>query len=213
MNHKTDGVPDHSPTAPRDYAAARRVLLVDDNEIDAEIVRALVRRMPEVGWELHWAASLEEGLSSLAAHPVDIVLVDYWLGDHTGADFIRQARASGCSLPMIVVTAVDDPANDWRVFLAGAAAFVPKDSLTSEVLERTIRYALREARSPSSGALSGFACICVDCRRLRDAQERWRSAVDFLEREPEVSLSHGLCPQCFEARIVQMPASPPPTPD
>lgn len=213
MSHTTE-VPTHQgePASTLARSGARHVLLVEDNEIDAEIFRALIRRMPEGNWEFHWAANFEEGLTMLDALPLDIVLVDYWLGDDNGADFIHRAREAGNALPMVVVTAIADPANDLRVFLAGAAAYVPKDTLTSEVLERTIRYALRDPRMPTprfsdSCSLSGFACICVDCRRLRDSQERWRSGEEFLAAEPAVVLSHALCPQCFAARMEHMPPS------
>ncbi len=209
MRQPTGHAPDNSPATAQEHSPARRVLLIEDNEIDAEIVRALVRRMPQVNWELHWAPTFEEGLTALASLKVDIALVDFRLDERTGADFIREARASGHTLPMVVVTSAPDPANDWHVFLAGAAAFVPKDSLTSELLERTIRYALRDPH-PASYGVSGFVCVCIDCRRLRDSQERWRAAEDYLSAEPRVSLSHGLCPQCFAVRAEALPAPSPP---
>lgn len=45
--------------------------------------------------------------------------------------------------------------------------------------------------------LSGLLAMCASCKRIRDG-ERWEPVERYLQRHGEVSVSHGVCPQCVQ---------------
>src|SRR5512140_3000171 len=81
-----------------------KVLLVEDDEDDYVLTRALFNEMPGDGYRLEWAKSFEEGQATLARKVHDVCLVDYRLGAHNGIDFVRAALAAGCQAPLILLT-------------------------------------------------------------------------------------------------------------
>jgi len=59
---------------------AAQVLMIDDDEIDAMLVRQMVGKMPDAGCQVHWAGSCDQGLKALGEIDWDLCLVDYQLG-------------------------------------------------------------------------------------------------------------------------------------
>jgi len=45
--------------------SAIQVLMIDDDENDAMLVRHMVGKIPDAGCHLHWAGSYEQGLKAL----------------------------------------------------------------------------------------------------------------------------------------------------
>ncbi len=47
--------------------------------------------------------------------------------------------------------------------------------------------------------LRGLIDICAHCRKVMDAQGKWSTVEDYVERHSEAAFTHGICPEC--ARI------------
>lgn len=78
---------------------------------------------------------------------VDVILLDYLLGDFNGLDWLRAMQAeTGCP-PVIFLTAAGDELLAVKAIKAGAHDYLPKNRLTNEILINSIRDALR-SRSP-----------------------------------------------------------------
>ncbi len=77
------------------------VLVVDD---DAAI-RFLCRVNLELdGWAVHEAASLEQARQTLAANPIDVVVLDVHVGADSGLDFIAEVRELNPGVPVVLLT-------------------------------------------------------------------------------------------------------------
>lgn len=127
---------DHMPVA-----AAFRVLLVDDDQLDRMAVRrALMAVVP--GVTIVDAEDLAQGMQHLQTAPVDCLILDYHLPDGLGLDLLMHVRASSKSLPVIMLTGVADAQTAVELMKAGATDYIPKAQLSVERLERTLRYAL-----------------------------------------------------------------------
>ncbi len=129
-----------------------KVCLVDDDEDDFILTRALLMEIPEeamnIKWQsIDWISSYEKALQSLQEHFYDIYLVDYRLGGNTGIDFIAKARAAGCTSPVIILTGKGDHKIDLLAMKAGAADYLVKDKIDSLMLDRAIRYALERSQT------------------------------------------------------------------
>jgi len=102
-----------------------RVLIVDDERQNRQLLEVMLT--PE-GYLLETAASGEEALGSVARHPPDLVLLDVMMPGMDGCEVtaaIKGSRATQ-SIPIILVTALDDRNARMRGLDAGAEDFLSK---------------------------------------------------------------------------------------
>ena len=86
------------------FDAGKRVLLVEDNEINREVARELLKM---AGLEVAEAHNGYEALDQLAAHHFDVVLMDVQMPELDGIETVRAIRAHERfrNLPVIAMTA------------------------------------------------------------------------------------------------------------
>jgi diguanylate cyclase (GGDEF)-like protein/PAS domain S-box-containing protein len=135
----------------------RRILHVDDDEDDHLLTRDALSEVRRTSYVAEWAPGFHEGLK-LLTRGYDAILVDYRLGEHDGLSWIREARALGCDVPMILLTGLEDEEADHAALEAGAADFLLKSALSPELLDRSIRYSIRQGRTLAA---------------LRDSEQRY----------------------------------------
>ncbi|MEV7172648.1 response regulator [Streptomyces sp. NPDC093224] len=101
------------------------VLVVDDDMRVARINAAYVEKVPgfRVAAQAHSAAGAME---FLAAHPVDLVLLDHYLPDGNGLDLVRRLRERGHGTDVIMVTAARDLATVQAAMRLGALQYLVK---------------------------------------------------------------------------------------
>lgn len=123
------------------------VLLIEDDEDDFVIVRDLLSEIRSCSCHLEWVSERDTALDALKSSVHDICLLDYRLGETNGLEILEDAMAAGCELPLILLTGYGDYEVDVRATRSGAADFLPKDQMTSHVLERAVRHALEHKQA------------------------------------------------------------------
>jgi len=123
-----------------------RVLVVDDDPEDVEIVVDLLREREPDPYAIRTATTFEEGLQAVDDHEPDICFVDYRLGARSGVDFIREVLDRAPTVPVVLLTGGGGLDVDRLALEAGAADYLPKSDLTADRLERTLRYAVERSR-------------------------------------------------------------------
>jgi two-component system, sensor histidine kinase and response regulator len=123
-----------------------KVLLVEDDEDDVVITRKLLSRVEGTSYPLDWVASYDAGLEAILKGKHDICLLDYRLGERNGLEFLRQAVEKSCKMPMILLTGVGDRQVDLKAAKAGASDYMVKGQITTQLLERSIRYAIENRK-------------------------------------------------------------------
>lgn len=85
--------------------AATDALYIEDNEVNAQLMRAVMRHRPQV--RLHVATTIRAGLDWAAAHHPSLILLDMHLPDGNGHDALDALAADQalCQVPVIVVSA------------------------------------------------------------------------------------------------------------
>ncbi|MGZ3694062.1 MAG: ATP-binding protein [Bdellovibrionota bacterium] len=146
------------------YGKPIRVLLVDDDEDDFLLIRDMFNGIEDGRASLKWTSDYSQAVEMLSDQAFDIYLVDYRLGEKTGFDFMEEASKLGIRAPMILLTGAGDRSLDMEAMRQGAADYLVKGTLTSEMLERSIRYSLKAAR---------------DLERIREREENFRRLFDF----------------------------------
>ena len=141
---------------------AARVLVVDDNEVNREL---LSRRLRRLGHDVECATGGAEALAMAAAREPDLVLLDVMMPDMNGYEVLERIKESASlrHVPVIMVSALDELSSVVRCIELGAADYLPKPF--DPVLLRA-----------RVGA-------CLESKRLRD---RERLHARSLERELEI---------------------------
>ncbi|NCT81774.1 MAG: EAL domain-containing protein [Comamonadaceae bacterium] len=122
-----------------------RVLLVDDDEVNLLLTAAALR---ERGFEVTEAASGSEALGLLSLRTPDVVVLDALMPELDGFETCSLLRATPGfeSLPVLMLTGLDDEASINRAYQAGATDFFVKSSQWS-LLDGRLRYLLRSSHT------------------------------------------------------------------
>ncbi len=126
--------------------SAIRILLIDDNTVDADILRHNLEEIKNFPFQLEWEAEVSRGLSRILEARQDVYLIDLNLGGTTGLDLIRAASQAGCKAPLILYTGIEKADIGVQAAAAGAADYLVKDRMDPFLLEKTIRGALERHR-------------------------------------------------------------------
>ena len=151
-----------------------RILIIEDDQDDFLIIEACIKDIPEKAFRIDWCYNYDEALQRIARASYDIYFVDYLLGEKTGLELLREARALNCDEPLILLTGIGNREVDVQAMTIGAVDFLVKSEINTEKLERCIRYALE--RSAYNKALR------VKERKFLNIFERSKDAV-FLTGE------------------------------
>ncbi len=127
-----------------------RVLLVEDNPGDAELVRMRLRDSRGPPLFLEWQESLEEGLAAYAEQAPDIVLLDLNLPDSNGLETLTTFRARIPAACIVVFTGTDDLETGLAAIRLGADDYLAKSEIVGDGFRRTLSYAVERRRMMAS---------------------------------------------------------------
>lgn len=111
-----------------------RVLIVDDHEAVAQGLRALVTDADDID-VVALAHSVDDATSAVRRHVFDVVLVDYRLGDGTGADVAAAALETDAAPAVVMISADADRRVLNQALDAGCVGFVSKNADRSDIVE------------------------------------------------------------------------------
>jgi CheY-like chemotaxis protein len=121
-------------------SAPLQVLLVEDDEGDAVLVRELLADAA-APVDLAWARSLSE-VERLWSPKIQCVVLDLQLPDANGLDGLRRLLRRD-AVAVVVLTGLDDQQQGVAAVGAGAQDYLVKGQIDGRSLERVIRYAVQ----------------------------------------------------------------------
>lgn len=139
-----------------------RVLLIEDNAMDARIFEDLVNESGEAV-TIDWARSMAEAVGR-AAQAADVVVTDLGLPDSRGLETVSRVRDAFPDRPVIVMTGLDDPEAGVQAVQAGCQDYVVKGICDPALLVRTLRHAVERHAAE---------------REVRESEERFRALVEM----------------------------------
>jgi FixJ family two-component response regulator len=122
------------------------IAIVDDEE---SVRRALARLLRASQMDAEAYASGEAFLASLNASRPDCVVLDLQMTGLTGRDVQRRLRAAQISLPVIIITAHDEPTIRQQCIADGAVMYLRKP-LRGATLIRSIQNAIQHFTAPAA---------------------------------------------------------------
>ncbi|HBL59708.1 MAG TPA: hypothetical protein DDZ80_14845, partial [Cyanobacteria bacterium UBA8803] len=142
------------------------VLLIEDNYAEAELIQELLSETSTVRVELAHAKRLGQALELLHQIKFDVILLDLSLPDSQGLDPIARIKEYGLRMPIVVLTAHNDQNLALQSIQAGAQDYLVKGNVSSELLIRSLRYAVERQLSIEA---------------LRISEEKYRSVVNNIK--------------------------------
>jgi len=124
-----------------------RILLVEDNAIEARMLREMIREACSGPFHLEHKDRLSSALDFLSSGQFDVVLLDLSLPDARGLESVTQLHAHSPKVPIVVLTSLDDEAVAVRALRAGAQDYLIKGRVGGDLLVRSVRYACERARA------------------------------------------------------------------
>jgi CheY-like chemotaxis protein/Zn ribbon nucleic-acid-binding protein len=140
------------PTSDTDASAAReiKILCVDDDPLILQMLGDILRFR---GYTVVTAPDGEMGLDAAVRERPDLVLLDVMMPGIDGFEVCRLLKADPNlkAIPVVILTAMNDPKLSARAFEAGAILALQKTAETTAVL-RTIEAALAITSHPAPGS-------------------------------------------------------------
>jgi len=173
------------------------ILLFEDNAADADLVAEYLD-LSKLDFTITTAKRLADGIQLLSGRRFDVVLLDLSLPDSRGIDTLHSVMAAADEEVIIVLTGADDEALSLEALQVGAQDYLNKDRLNSEVLRRSIRYAIER-----SNLLRSLEAHTAEIqyreallRRIFDANS---DAMLILTREYEIKFLNPAAAELLEA--------------
>jgi phosphoserine phosphatase RsbU/P len=124
----------------------RTVLLVEDNDGDARLIREMLHDASGARFRLECADRLDSGLQRIAAGGVDVVLLDLSLPESQGLDTLFRVHAQAPAIPVVVLTGSKDEELGNTAVQSGAQDYLIKGQVDGPLLARALRYAIERGR-------------------------------------------------------------------
>jgi signal transduction histidine kinase len=120
------------------------VLHVEDNPAYACYVAEM---LPVSEFRVTPADSLSAALERLAEGGIEMILLDLSLPDSRGLDTVQSVVAQAGSIPIIVLSGVEDVEIARRAVRFGAQYYILKEEITETLVSRSIYYAIERQRA------------------------------------------------------------------
>ncbi|PTY05710.1 hypothetical protein DB347_15205 [Opitutaceae bacterium EW11] len=180
-----------------------RILAVEDDPVS---LRVLAKTLKTLGWEVEQAVSAEHAWALLEKHMFRIVVADWRLPGEDGLQLCRRVRARGGDYVYFMLLTEEEAteANEGAANQAGVDDFLSKPVRPYQ-LENRLRVAKRIlSYTAQVRELEAILPICGYCKKVRNDGNYWEQIEDYLSRHAGAPLSPGVCPDCYQARVLPL---------
>ena len=172
-----------------------KVLLVEDNTAQAELVEEILAGLHEPAYNIEHVTRIGAAESRLQAGRFDVILLDLHLPDSDGPAGVERVLREAPVTPIIVLTNIEDEQIAAQCVRDGAQDYLLKREVETRALTRAIRYAiervradhaLRESEQRFALAVAGANDGLWDWDLVNDAvyySPRWKSIIGYGEGE------------------------------
>ncbi len=135
-----------APVTPAAHWQSLSLLLVEDDRADAVLVEDLIAdAVTDI--RVIWAQSMAHAERELASARPDCVLLDLHLPDANGMDALDRIAKRDATVPIVVLTGLNDEYFGASAVAAGAQDYLVKGRVEPEMLRRALLYAIERKRA------------------------------------------------------------------
>jgi two-component system OmpR family response regulator len=141
-----------------------RLLVVED---EPDLAATLRKSLVEEGFAVDVVSDGQDALWQASSIAYDVVILDLMLPGLSGIDILRNLRAAGNRVPVLVLTARDGSADKISALNTGADDYLTKPFTFAELLARVRALIRRSAGVASPVVQLGSVSIDTSARRAR----------------------------------------------
>ena len=178
-----------------------RILVADDDMFSRTLLGATLKRLG------HDVVAVTDGQEAIAAYRqtyFPMIISDWMMPRVDGLELCRLVRAEKRQnyTYIMLLTVMEGAQSHLEGLRAGADDFITKpfneDVLVARLLvgERIVQV------QDTNHGLSQLIPICSYCKKARNDSDYWQRLDEFLMQQPDVHLSHGICPECYQTTIL-----------
>ena len=130
---------------PHQLSDPLRLLLIERDGASAKTVQKLLAA-GDWPWKVEHAATLQEGMESLSANGINLVLVGLPMPDTRPLDPVVQVCVRAPHVPVLALVSPRDEALGLEAVQQGAQDYLVRGRLNQEVFTRAVRYAIERRR-------------------------------------------------------------------
>lgn len=121
------------------------VLIIEDNPADAYLIQMLLCESIFQKFHIKHSSNLYDALEYISKENFNVILLDLHLPDTIGLEALGKINNLNSSIPIIVLTGLDKNLG-IQVLKLGAQDYLTKNEINSELLIRTIKYAIERKK-------------------------------------------------------------------
>lgn len=139
-------IPTRARVVPTASWQSLSLLLVEDDRADAVLVEDLITdAVADI--QVVWAKSMADAERELVSARPDCVLLDLHLPDASGIDALNRIANLDATVPIVVLTGLNDEYFGASAVAAGAQDYLVKGRVEPEMLRRALLYAIERKRA------------------------------------------------------------------
>ncbi len=120
------------------------ILVVEETDNDFEEVNDILVENNNINVER--AKGIEDACDIIKKQEIDLLLLDYFLSDGNAFEMLERMSEEQCEVPAVIITGQGNEMIASKIIQAGAYDYLPRDSLNSNSLSRTIMNTLEKAQ-------------------------------------------------------------------
>lgn len=125
-----------------------KLLLIEDSETDISLINKMLKAARKTVFHVEIRKTLAKCLELIAEDGnTDVILLDLTLPDSFGIDTFTRIHAHAPNIPIIIITASGDEQQAMATFQKGAQDYLVKGEINTELLERSVRYAIERKKA------------------------------------------------------------------
>ncbi len=164
-----------------------KILAIEDNLADAEILRELLGDQRGSLFEITHAGTLAAAKSLVPGGKIDFILLDLGLPDSQGIETLRAMRSVSSEIPIVVLTGFDDEETGMKALHEGAQDYLVKGQITGPSLSRSIRYANERYRIDQDLIRKNEDLVAMNEEITAISEELRKSIEKLSQREHELN--------------------------
>ena len=178
----------------------KSILVVDDEQ---SILHSLSRDLECTGVKVTTATSGEEAIAKINNSSFDLVMTDLLMPGLDGFQVVKAAKEKNLQTMVIILTGYGAVESAIDALRLGADDFLQKPCDTDELLYRISNCFAKQEMLRKIAWYEKCLPVCSYCKKIREERQgmhgkgHWYTPEEYFSNTKGVSVSHGICPDCF----------------
>ena len=181
----------------------KTILLVDDEQ---PVLESLGNYLEKNSFKVTPVVNGEDALTAFRSTYFDLVITDLIMPGMSGLELVKEIKKTRCETGAFILTGHGNIVWAIDALRSGADDFILKPCDAEELLRTMECFFKKQDVLRKIKIHKKIIPICMYCKKIRDTSttesgsEKWVELDEYLYNTIGAELSHGCCPDCFDAQ-------------